>query len=466
MRKRQKVFNLIGVFCLVWVSFLINSCSKQDYTIGNNLVDVKSNVFVNDTFTLATYTVKADSVKTSGYNVLLVGSYDDVALGKTICSGYFRIIPSITGNSLPELSASATFDSMLMVMKPTGYYYGDTTTDFGFEVRRLTQNLYNDNYDASSQKRYNTNSVGVGELLASVRVRPRPLRRQALSFRLSDELGVDLFNKIKGQDDVFDNADKFVEYFKGMAVVPDNSVSNTSIIQFSATDTALYTDIYYHDANVHYTFRLKFAQSHINQEGVTISDYLLQYNQIKCDYTSPLLGNLNNTSDNQADKLSSRLTGDASFCQAGNGLYTRIEMPTLKNVLLAPGYFKLLRAELILKPIRNSYKNVELPKTPGLYYTDDDNDFLQLFANNANVNVQLTPYLNIDDIYSDNTSYTYDVTSQIYNLLYYQTNDVPAILLSVTANDYNSTLKRMIIGNSNHPTNASKLKLTYWRQPQ
>src|SRR5208337_1066172 len=90
MCKNTFILLLIPIFILV-------SCSNdnQGFAIGSEIIPSNTDVVVLDTFSLQSYTVKVDSIATSGFTKALVGLYqptnanEDVYLGTDTVSAYF-----------------------------------------------------------------------------------------------------------------------------------------------------------------------------------------------------------------------------------------------------------------------------------------------------------------------------------------------------------------------------------------
>ncbi len=67
----------------------------------------------------------------------------------------------------------------------------------------------------------------------------------------------------------------------------------------------------------------------------------------------------------------------------------------------------------------------------------------------------------IDDVYQEETSYTFDITSFIQTKITEATDDIPALLITVTPNDIYRTADRLILGSQTNSDSKVKLKVYY-----
>jgi hypothetical protein len=181
---------------------------------------------------------------------------------------------------------------------------------------------------------------------------------------------------------------------------------------------------------------------------------LLQFNQFNLDNPTVTLPS------HQEEKLSSRQTGNKSYVQAGTGIVTRLEFPYLRNIRELHENLQVLKAELVVEPVRNTYKSVKLPERTSLYITDNVNRFGNPIRTPITNDIVIGDLV-IDEVYQEETSYTYDITDFINAKLIEPTDDVPALLLTISTEELYKTVDRLILGNQDHPDNNIKLKIYY-----
>jgi hypothetical protein len=115
------------------------------------------------------------------------------------------------------------------------------------------------------------------------------------------------------------------------------------------------------------------------------------------------------------EEYSSSIMGDMAFVEAGIGIATRLDFPSLGKILELETTNVLYKAELILKPVPGSDDNVELPSTMVLYSSDKYNNLNSLLYDDDDNAV--TPDFYEDELYGEDTYYVFDVTNYIYDEL-------------------------------------------------
>jgi hypothetical protein len=162
----------------------------------------------------------------------------------------------------------------------------------------------------------------------------------------------------------------------------------------------------------------------------------------------------------QKDKVPVKLTDKQSFVQGGTGIVTRLEIPYLKNLLQLHENLQILKAELVLEPVRNTYKTIQLPKRIGLYSSDKYNRFGSILLN-VNTGSPLVGTLVVDEEYQEGTRYTFDVTSFIQSKITEATDEIPALLVTISPNEIYTTLDRLVLGSQINSDSKVILKLYY-----
>jgi hypothetical protein len=237
-----------------------------------------------------------------------------------------------------------------------------------------------------------------------------------------------------------------LKYFKGFVLTPGEN--NQCVLGYNLSDSSAYLRIHYYKSfivNDTTSIDLAFTSSHN------------QFNQIKTIYKkgSKLF---RDTANKSKIIISSDATDHCAYMQAGTGLAVRIEFPNIKDLLMQSKYFKILRAELVIKPVLKTYSDTfPVPSSMYLYTTDENNTFGSALKNSEST--AMTGSLFTDLFYPINTCYTYDVSSYINSLIYYENTSKPGLLLINP--DFYSTLNRLVIGDRMHPENNISLKIYY-----
>ncbi len=359
---------------------------SETISFADNLIESETSLAMVDTFTVKMSTVKTDSVPTSGDTVLLVGNTVDVDFGKVSASAYFEIgLPAYT-NVLEE----DRYDSLCLVLRYSSDHYGDTTQLNTFRIHRLTEKLVSD----ESGYLWNTSSVEYSPLpMGSLTFQPRPSSGKRVNIRLSDVLGRQIFKMMKNKADTVTDASRFIDFFNGIALVPDNS--NKAILSFSADTMA---------SLVLYSHRVELEAQNITHV-FPFSDEGDHFNRIVTDRQGTLLENLTL----QREEIPAEQSGNKAFVQSGTGLFTRVDFPSMQRIMESDKKYLLLKAELIMIPEPGSYNTVKLPPQLVLYHTDKTNRIVsEISGNNSSV---LPAELRVDKMFHENTYYRFDITS-------------------------------------------------------
>ena len=102
-------------------------------TVSAPKTSAGSTAYFVDTLTVRLATVWHDSVVTSASDNLLVGRYHDPRLGTITARSFVRV----GLGAAYEPASDDVYDSLVLVLKPDAYRYGDTTHLQTVEVHRL-----------------------------------------------------------------------------------------------------------------------------------------------------------------------------------------------------------------------------------------------------------------------------------------------------------------------------------------
>ncbi len=414
------------------------SCSKDEsaYDIGEDFVSLNTNLHYVDTFSINSYTVKLDSITSSGYGKILVGKYSDSELGTLRSHSFFQLgLPYIY--AIPD---NSEYDNAQLILVSDGYSAGDTLSRFSMSLHRLLSQPST----VENGYFYNTSNVPYEpEPAGEISVYPRPSLLDTLKMPMDNTLGKDLFTKFSNHDDEVSSESSFLNYLKGFALLEDNT--DQSVMRFSATDSSLYLRI-----NFHYP-SYETMHSYLDLPLYNSAD---QFN-----YTGRENSFLDSLS-NQRVMFPSSTTGDVTFVQGGNPVVTRLEFPSLNKLPENFHNIKVVKAEIILVPEKNTYKNIPLPAELALYETDNYNRFVSGILDNTGS--LETGVLNIDDMFNEQTTYTFDVTQWADVEIHNHSDNIPALLVTLPpGNGLNSSFSRVVLNASRHAEYALRLKIYY-----
>src|ERR1700712_2819647 len=138
MRNIPGAFKTISPALFFFILFFTVGCQKTAIQYGQQYIDNGiTNIILVDSITPAVSTVYKDSVVSSQSGTLLVGNYQDPYFGKTSSSAYLQLAPP----TLADLLNNAQYDSLVLLMKTRGGYYGDTLLPITISVNQLSQEI-------------------------------------------------------------------------------------------------------------------------------------------------------------------------------------------------------------------------------------------------------------------------------------------------------------------------------------
>jgi hypothetical protein len=434
--------SILITFLFLIPVLILNSCSDnpEEFTLGEKFIESQTNIRLIDTFTVNLSTVILDTMATGGTESMLVGIYDDENFGKITCSSFFRL-------EIPEDIDAETddvYDSLCLVLEYNTYYAGDTTKTQKITVHQLTENIDIDDDEYlsnSSSFTYNPSPLG------SITYKPRPNGEiDTLLIKLSDELGLDLFNKLVNESDIIEDSTQFIDYFHGLMLKADESYPG-SVIGFNSGSGEIRMLLYSHTTS-------EESYEIVHEFGFTETEK--QFNNIKHDFSSTQLSSLTK----QRSQLPSSSTTGLSYLLGGVGLAIRVDFPTLPDLLLFE-QGKIADAKLLISPAVNSYKEKsDLPPELILYYTDKLNRRNSRVVSSSGG--YITSTLTFDDLYHEDTAFEFDLTNYLTEELtdsYINTED--GLLITLNSSNINTSLYRLIADSGSKSTKLKIYYLTY-----
>ncbi len=448
---------------------MVSSCEDQgilkadrNFLKGENLKTAAV-----DTFLIKTSTVLIDSIPTSGASVL-VGSYTDDLMGQVNSSAYFKVRydPDNTGKGfMPD--TNWVYDSVQLIMHYNNYSQGDTLKPLTLNINELTEEITPRTIQTQDRvsffsvrsSMYNTSKVNFSSTpIASHVVKFRP-NRDSISLTLPKAFGARFYNvesqvpgsiKDISRSNFTPKADWFKSaYFKGVNL---STIANTNacIVGFIPSKVTI---------RIYYTIGIPERD---NQKASRIKDFNLildgtNFNNI----TSDRVGSATQALQNLV-AIPSAATNHTTYVQAGVGVYTKIEFPTLAQFFLNPDII-MLEATLEVPVAQNTYMgNTKPPRLLSLYTTDKTNIINGILPAG---NSPLTGRLFFDSEYQ-RTTYSFPLINFIQSQLVSNASSFRSLVLTTPAantptRDFFSEVTRVAIGSPLHPTNKMKLKVVY-----
>ena len=428
---------------LLFISGLIiaftTACNKVDVNFGSVfLSDPNSQVFLVDTFQAQISTVYIDSFATNGLGTGLCGAYIDPVFGRVQAQCYFEVSPP----TYTDIYENTVYDSLYLILYLNKNYYGDTTKSLHIDVNQLMEKIVPPNDGAYL---YNTDDFNAFHTpIGSTDVVISPNKQDSIAIKLSDVLGKQLMTKLQNPTDQdMQNSSNFIQYFNGLK----SSTSSNDALIIGFTDSAV----------MRLSYRKNDLYPSYQRTDFTLGQKSHHFNSININRTGTLLQNLNDINY----EIYSNQTNNMALLQSLTGSMVKIRFPSLRNIFQIPNFAKILKAELVIRPVRGSYNLYQLPPQLRLSQTTQTNQLgVDLnFINSSGTYSSQLGNLNVDYLYGDNTTYTYDVSNYLTGILssvYYNNN---GLLLVPPSPAIANQANRMLVGDANNPNSLSRIQL-------
>lgn len=239
---------------LVLLSIIVLSTSCSDPTlIGSDLLEEDQvNIGVIDTISIRTYTEPYDSIQTyspfesSQLNSYIIGKMTDLVFGETESVLYAQLLLETLDLDLTNIS----YDSLVLVLPIDSLAtYGTQPQEYGFEVRRINEDLDSD-LDVYSDQTFAVDETVIGSFLGSFNpFVDKPVfnpdvdsieQVRQLRIRMDDGFATEL---IQQDSSTFRTDEAFTDYLKGIQVKATNETNG--ILGFNLDLAAAGMQLYY-----------------------------------------------------------------------------------------------------------------------------------------------------------------------------------------------------------------------------
>lgn len=415
-----------------------------EFTVGSDYLALSNKVIMIDTLTVDMSTINFDSLATSNKGRILIGNYEDPIFGKVKSDSYFQLSTTtyaLNNTGSDTQAVNYVFDSISMILKYDNYHYGDTTKVQTFNIHQITQkvkpNTDDSNFYNNSTLAYDSQSLG------TISFKPRPTEKDSINIRMSDAFGSALFQKIKKRE--ITDFDSFTEYLKGLVLVPETS-NSANVIGFSVSTSKV---------RMYYSKYQAEADEEPYIIDFKIADATKQFNSISLDKTGTILQNLPVSSS----KLSSTATNNQGFIQSGTGVACRIDFPNIKQFKNISTNGAIVDAQLILKPVNNSYsEKYPLADSLSIYVADNLNRISSTLLNSAGSTVYGILNKKTDE-FNENVGYTIPVGNFLQKEMLKQSDSRSSLILTLPG--ISQSVNRIVLGDQKHLNNKIQLKIYY-----
>lgn len=387
-------------FCISFCCILLLSigCIKApiEFVDNNRTGDPNITFFDNYKVEIATY--RTDSFVTSGHETFMIGQHQDSLSGQITASSYSQIV--LPENN-PIQDKTVIYDSLVLILKPTGNYFGDTLKPFTIDVYRMADKIKND--EEENTFFYNPRSFSVQpSIFGSTSIVIRPKITSEINIRLSDNFGRELLNKFRTNNTDIQTLEDFASYFRGVCI--KSSSNGNNLFFFRSFDKNILMRLHYRlNSSTSQEKTLDFAFNTSYQFNQVVHNSLNSPLAIFTPFKKQL--------------KESPVTNNKSILHNNIGSIIKVSFPTIFSIKELHPYVKILKAELVIKPgsVYHRYPYV-LPKELFLYTTNDNNDLISIIKDASGQNDQ-NGNLAIDNLFPDKTQYSFDVTQYINFLL-------------------------------------------------
>ena len=354
---------------------------------------------------------------------LLTGFYSTPDFGQFKSTAYTSLYLGLRGFNPAE--KEFVFDSLVLSVK-VDYLYGNNFSGIKrIHVHELTEEIKLDSiYLTRNSTPYATDPVGTFAINLSSFDSTRI--DTVFTTRLSDELGLRLFDKAYTDTLTYSSNMEFRKFFNGFAFVADES--NDVLTGIYAESQSTFARMYIHNATD--TSSFDYILRGYNSKGDDISRY---YNNISLNRAGTPIEGINGFyTDFQTDN-------GLTYIQGSSGIFTKLNLKSYINFLDTVKNLVINRAELVV-PVE-SYTDYLVPSASlALYLTDQDNRFIQTY-DSANYKIIFKTIGQIPYVKEKNENkgaFVGDVTNYIQNIASGTSSDT--LLLLGPADLWNSVI--------------------------
>jgi hypothetical protein len=430
-KKRREVIKLSASFLIALIVFA--SCKKEVTTIGADINPNGLNIVQQDTFTVVTSTVVADSLPTNNTSVSLLGGLNDPEVGTVDCGIVTQVRLSSESPNFGTI-ADITVDSVVLSFLYSSKLFYGNLTNLTFEVYEIDDQLdkETDYFAHTAVTTKGSNLVIPGTetqepspyadvIVGSDTV--APMLRLNLTTAFGDYL-------IQNASEMNTN-DNFVSFFKGLYIKVANTNSfgpNKGTILYFALESALSNMVLYYTIggeNKRFTFN--------------INNNCARFNKIDFNYNgTPLEASINNPE-----------TAQEKIYLQGSHLRPEFSFPHITSLM--DGNRVINRAELIV-PVQNFTSSPFKPSNSlflGRVKTSLQTDLTYDYSNFTTVGLD-----------ADENVFRFNLTRDLQRVISGEIENVPYRIYPT--NFFGSTIERTIFSGPNSiAKDKTKLVITY-----
>lgn len=426
------------LFFASWL-ILLTSCYRESIQFEGDPPESYTQVVKIDTITPVISTVMIDSFATGGTSEFLVGSYNDPHFGKISSRAFLQIGSQA---AIGDIAETAVYDSLVLIVHFNKYFYGDSTKTITIDVHELDETIelgYND-------KLYNTSNFPVKpSTLGSKQLKVYPNITDSVIIRLDNAKGQELFTKIRTHADELSSTENFLNYFKGIRISTSDA-SGGVIYGLNGAAGSMIMRLHYHNTT-------PFPQEQYVDFSSLANSLAFRQTTITRN------GSLPDPNTSGKHELPSAETNNIGYTQPATGVMMKIIFPGLRNILSTDRPLNLLHAELIIRPMPQSFADYALPSSLQLMQTNESNLVGGQLADTTGQAV-LTASPVIDYIYGLNNYYRFNITNYINELLHITAGTGEGFFVVPSIPEQAIQLNRAIFGDVSQAKSKAQLNIS------
>ena len=375
------------------ISAILVACSDEDFVMNSSFINSDSYALYTDQVPIELATFRLDSVQTSNQNTIWVGKVNKPVIGDIYSESYMKI----TEPSSYDWENKEKFDSITIVLRHTGEYQGDTTQSITLDVHRLaTMVEFTENETEFYNKREFRDSSSIGTFTFV----PRPNSRPRVRFRLNDDFGQEIVDFIKNNSSTESSlaTQLFYQWLGGIKITFQGEPS----VQLAFEADSMTITLHSH---------LPLFERYEVERTLTMADQELQYNRVWNENIESPYDEI----EERYQQVSETDGGLHSVMFEGLGYYTRVNFPSLDEVVAEGNYAHVVKATLKLYCERDSYDKHDFPSTFYLSEINSGNVLENMIYNSYGYLISATLVNNILD--EDQVYYYADITYYINTIL-------------------------------------------------
>lgn len=444
----------IKYLLIIFLPLVFLSCIDEDAMLGLNLVDQDDvvGVFPHKVNNTKAYVFhEGDSLKTSNYRYMTLGSYNDNEFGVVTPSIYTQISISSTSQDFSSSTYSKA-DSLVLTFAYVGLFAKDTSIksmDMDIEVYEVIDNFEDTiSYYSNSNLNYNPIPIFSSTLNLDSK-KSQIIGNDTLLPHLRINLGKDFLDKLIGFGNVANNGE-FKTKLKGFYIKAKPSISSNGMITYLDMYSSLSgMSLYYRDGNDK-TMRYNFV----------FDDKSRRFTNIIYDFSSSDISGFNSLASysDSLDCQNNLLINNKMYLGNLGISYIKLNIDSLmqwyKDSTQSLGAFN---QALLTIPVNETYlinnTHHNFPSRLVAFRRDDKGSFVYIHDAFQSESFD-------GKYYSGSNSYRMRITSHLQNYLNGNIKDPNVYIFS---DSRISTASRVVLNGPMHLTNPSKIEIIYTR---